>query len=162
MIYTIPQFEAQYNDKHIVHITSDLNIRVGCECYDYSYWHQNIERVGKANGYSETEIAVYRRFIYAAHLVIENHIKPLRDVQAIVGQHWRYKDYDNNTYVVAQIDNERVALIDIANGNRWTAPAEPGTKEMYQGFPFALIAGKDKVTNFELVKQSKYYKGDDE
>jgi len=164
MNHVIPQFEASYNNQHIVSITPDLKIKIGCEVHKFDYWQGYVDEIGLAHGYSEHEISVYRRFIYAAHLVIEDSIKKQQEPMALVGQHWKYKTYlDDDIYVVSQVDPEHIALISISDGNRWRDPVKFVSIEIYQEFPLRLIAGENNEGKFELVKQSKYYKeGDDD
>jgi hypothetical protein len=60
----IDKFPVQIlGHKHFLQTTSDGNLQIGCHEKTFGEWGAKAEEIGKAEGYSKLDIAIYRKHI---------------------------------------------------------------------------------------------------
>ena len=52
--------------KHLVVHHAPGHIAVGCECHTYAHWQEHIEKIGRDNDYTKTQIAEYKTLVTCA------------------------------------------------------------------------------------------------
>ena len=50
-------------EQHTAYFFGTDEITIGCHKHPISYWIENFQKIGVANGYSETQIIKYGKFI---------------------------------------------------------------------------------------------------
>lgn len=63
----LEKFPIQIGDhKHWLITTQDGKLQIGCHVYTFDQWEKNAEKIGKAEGYSELDIEIYK--LHIAHI----------------------------------------------------------------------------------------------
>jgi len=52
--------------KHFINICAKGKLKIGCKCFEISFWLKNFREIGEKEGYSESEINEYEMYINIA------------------------------------------------------------------------------------------------